>query len=122
MIATAELEIEMGDLTVNIAKDFSPYPGGRFREHGPNSGEAFREDILIPKLKEALANDLALHVVLDGAVGYPSSFLEEAFGGLVRHSKVEKSKLLKIVVLDAKPPFDTYANTASKYMKDARQS
>jgi hypothetical protein len=65
---------------ISIAKDFSPFPAGRKRGDGPFTGETFREDFLLPKLKSGS------HVILDidGVEGLPSSFLEEVFGGLVR--------------------------------------
>lgn len=66
--------------TIDIAKDFTPYPAGRNRKDGPFSGEAFREDVLKP----ALGANQSVRLVMDGARGYGSSFLEEAFGGLVR--------------------------------------
>lgn len=66
--------------TINISTDFSPYPGLRYRDSSKNSGEAFRDDILIPALKE----NSCVVVDLDGTMGYGSSFLEEAFGGTVR--------------------------------------
>lgn len=66
---------------INVARDFSRYPAGRYVDDGPYSGAAFRDGILIPALKagEAIA------VELDGVRGYGSSFLEEAFGGLIRN-------------------------------------
>ncbi|MBV4368166.1 MULTISPECIES: STAS-like domain-containing protein [Erwiniaceae] len=60
-------------------KKFSKYPGPRYKKLGDYSGEEFRDDILAPALKEG---DVA--VDFDGVYGYGSSFLEEAFGGLVR--------------------------------------
>ena len=61
-------------------KDFHPLPHGRYAEDGEGNGQAFRDRFLVPALKEGQA----LVIDLDGAPGYPSSFLEEAFGGLVR--------------------------------------
>lgn len=66
--------------TINIAKEFSRYPAGRFMSDGPYSGEQFREDYLRPILEK---NERAT-IELDGTRGYGHSFLEEAFGGLVR--------------------------------------
>lgn len=63
---------------LNIAKEFSKFPAGRFRSDGPNSAERFRDDLLIPVI------DGELCIQLDGVLGYGSSFLEEAFGGLAR--------------------------------------
>ena len=34
--------------TINIAKDFSVFPGGRFKEDNEYSAEEFRDTILIP--------------------------------------------------------------------------
>lgn len=65
---------------IRIAEDFSQYPGGRYPADGDGNGTVFREKFLEPVLQ---AHDTAL-IVLDGTRGYPSSFLEEAFGGLVR--------------------------------------
>jgi len=70
---TAEIEI-------SIANDFSRFPAGRYLSDGPFSGEKFRE-----QLATALRAHSSVAVLLDGTMGYGSSFLEEAFGGLVRH-------------------------------------
>lgn len=67
-------------ITVHVAKQFSRYPAGRNLKDGPYNGELFRKKYLEPNLK----NHDRIEVVLDGARGYGSSFLEEAFGGLVR--------------------------------------
>ncbi len=70
----------MAQLVVNVSRDFSKYPAGRYIEDGPASGQLFRDKFLIPALKEAKE----LTIELDGTRGYGSSFLEEAFGGAVR--------------------------------------
>jgi hypothetical protein len=70
----------MTQSVVNVARDFSRYPAGRYVDDGPANGEAFRDAFLIPALKESRV----LRIELDGARGYGSSFLEEAFGGAVR--------------------------------------
>lgn len=66
---------------LSVAKDFSEFPAGRHPDDGPYSGERFREEFLAPNLKP---NQPILEIDLDGTMGYGSSFLEEAFGGLVR--------------------------------------
>ena len=66
--------------TINIASQFSRYPAGRFVSDGPFSGEYFRDNLLIP----ALDGGEKVILQMDGTRGYGSSFLEEAFGGLVR--------------------------------------
>lgn len=67
-----------------VAKEFSPTPGFRTKDEGPFPAVDFRDKILFPKLKEAIENGDTLKVDLDGAAGYGTSFLEEAFGGLIR--------------------------------------
>ena len=79
---------------IDVVRDFSRYPAGRTAEDGPFSGQAFRERILVP----ALEADGVISVRLDGAAGYASSWLEEAFGGLVR-AGYDKEMLLRRVVI-----------------------
>lgn len=66
--------------TITIGTDYTPVPGGRFAKYGPFSGEDFRDNQLAP----ALRNYDRVVVSLDGAKSFMSSFLEEAFGGLIR--------------------------------------
>jgi hypothetical protein len=54
-------------------------PGPRYIKLGPSSGEEFKNWLI-----KELENDTELTVDLDDTEGYGSSFLEEAFGGLVR--------------------------------------
>lgn len=78
-------------IKINVAKDFTRWPAGRYRVDGPFSGEVFRDDLLLPALTEAET----VEVDLDGTRGYGSSFLEEAFGGLVRLGRFTSEQLLK---------------------------
>lgn len=59
---------------INIGKDFSDTPWGRYHDDGPVSGERFREEFLKPALKEGEK----VCVSIDDAEGYGSSFLDEA--------------------------------------------
>jgi len=68
----------MAELHYKLAKDFDRNPGIRFRSQGPHSGEEFRA-VLVDLLKR----HRAIVVDLDGTTGIGSSFLDEAFGGLV---------------------------------------
>jgi hypothetical protein len=71
-------------LYISVAQDFSRTPGPRWEAQGKFSGEVFRDTVLLPKLRKAVDNHQKLTVDLDYTAGYASSFLEEAFGGLVR--------------------------------------
>lgn len=66
-----------------IANEYTDAPGGRFIVDGPYSGEDFRENILKPMISQLKKNE-RIHLIFDGAYGYATSFLEEAFGGLAR--------------------------------------
>jgi hypothetical protein len=79
--------------TISLVNDFTATPGGRYRWQGDYSGEEFREAHLLPALT---ANETVL-VDLDGAVGLPSSFIDEAFGPL---SQYVQGGLLKINLTD----------------------
>ena len=101
---------------IHVREDFTEFPGGRYREDGTFSGEEFRNDFLIP----ALDNFDQVLVQLDGTAGYPSSFLEEAFGGLVRagYSRAALAKKLEIKADD--PHYRTYRGLAEKYISEAK--
>ena len=84
---------------ISVAKQFSRYPAGRFETDGPFSGEYFRKRFLTPALRE----HVKIAINLDGARGYGSSFLEEAFGGLVRQG-FSLSDIEQLVTLISSDP------------------
>lgn len=67
---------------IDVAKDFSPLPFGRYLTDGKNSATRFREDVLKKALSES--HDVVTLDFSDVRIGVGSSFLEEVFGGLVR--------------------------------------
>ena len=92
-------------MRISIADDFSPYPGGRVRADGPKSGEAFRDEVLLPALKRAEQKGDSVTVSLDGvATGLGPSFLEEAFGGLVRKGPYSPARLRELMRIEANNP------------------
>ena len=73
--------------------DRYPCPGPRYTHLGSSSGEDFK-NWLIKELKR----DSELTIDLDDTEGYGSSFLEEAFGGLIREKvPVEVVRSIKFV-------------------------
>ena len=70
---------------LSVAKEFSDTAGPRSRSEGDFSGEEFLERHLSVKFKEAVDAKGILVVDLDDTEGYATSFLESAFGGLVRN-------------------------------------
>lgn len=102
--------------TISIANDFSRFPAGRFRADGPASGERFRDDILVPALRQG-----EVELVLDGVAGLPSSFLEEVIGGLIREAGFtpeEVEQRLKFVANTAR--MSGYPAQARNYLAHAK--
>ncbi|MEH3087690.1 MAG: STAS-like domain-containing protein [Xylophilus ampelinus] len=94
----------MNAITIVIAKDFSPTPAGRYYpEDGDYPGQRFREELLYP----ALIKNTIVTVDLDGTSGYGSSFLEEAFGGLIRAGLQEKVLKMRMKVKSNRPSYET---------------
>ncbi len=89
-------------IEINVARDFSMTPGGRYTKDGAFSGEEFREKFLKPKFEMAIKNSEQLTINLDGGYGYGSSFLEESFGGLAR--QLGDRRLLNIMIISEEEP------------------
>lgn len=102
-----------------IAKEFSPFPGGRRRADGPYSGEAFRDDVLKP----ALRNGGFVVLDLDGVAGLPSSFWEEVFGGAIRKKLISLDDMTtRLRVKTSEPELEVYRNLAYRYAKEAAEA
>ena len=99
--------------TINVAKDFTRFPAGRYKKNGETSGEAFRERFL----EEPLRQGESLTIEFDGTVGYGSSFLEEAFGGIVRSLKLPSQFILAHLTLKSSDP--TICDEVRDYIDDA---
>lgn len=67
---------------IRIAEDFSDAPGARYRSDGPASGQEFFEEMLKPAFEKASQEGVLLVIDMDGAYGYATSFISEAFGSL----------------------------------------
>ena len=101
---------------ISIAKDFSRFPAGRYDKDGPYNGTKFRKKFLVSPLR---AGD---HVVVsfDGVAGFGSSFLEEAFGGLVRAEGFDGVRLrtqLEIIADD--PQLEDFVQMAKVFIEEA---
>lgn len=103
---------------LSIALDFSPVTGGRTPEEGDFSGEVFRETILFPAYKESLEKKEILEIDFDGCYGIGTSFLEEAFGGLIReHQCIGMLEHLEMVASDD----ETIIANVTKYIREAEE-
>lgn len=99
---------------VNIGHDFSRYPAGRFPTDGKYNGETFRKRFLL----SAITSMEPLKIILDDAIHYGSSFLEESFGGLVRVEHLDNATVLNLIELDTED--DMLKEEIIQYIKDAK--
>jgi len=99
--------------TINIAQDFSDTPLGRYHPNdGLFSGERFREEFLLPALQEG-----KVEVILDGTEGFGSSFLDEAFGGIVRDGHYTAQGLRdRLVIIANEADSQQYRTLVWKYI------
>lgn len=89
------------DREINIGLDFSRFPAGRFLDDGPKSGARFLEEQLFPAFRDTVG---LVHVYLDDALSYGSSFLDAAFGGLISEKNVAPDKVRSRLVLHTDDP------------------
>lgn len=101
-----------------IASEFSDTPGGRTPNEGEFSGEEFRDNVLEPAYKKSFASNEILSIDFDGCYGFGTSFLEEAFGGLVR--KYKYKDVLSHIELIANDD-ETILVNVPKYIKAEEQ-
>jgi len=93
-------------IRVSIATDFSLTPGPRYRIEGDFSGQEFRETILKEAMENAIIGNRKLVMNLDGTAGYGTSFLEEAFGGLIREDNLSFDLINKCLeIISEEEPF-----------------
>jgi hypothetical protein len=80
---------------INVARDFHPRPRGRDDRDqvGPFHGVAFRSH----HLRQPLLEGQEVTVDFDGTEALGPSFLEEAFGGLVRDEHIAADALRRLL-------------------------
>lgn len=79
---------------ISLVRDFTAAPGARFSWQGRHSGEELRTKLILPALKDG---DVILD--LNGALGLPPSFLDEAIG-VTLEKNPELIPRLKVVLDD----------------------
>lgn len=79
----------MKEITYNIAESYTKKPGPRYTWQGTKSGQDFLENVLLTLFDNVVIENQILTINLDKTVGYGSSFLEEAFGGLTRERGIK---------------------------------
>ncbi|MCJ8521178.1 hypothetical protein ABID21_004301 [Pseudorhizobium tarimense] len=110
-------------MNIDLAKQFSPYPSGRFPTDGTHNGETFRDSVLLPALTRAKTSHGSEKVVvnIDGVRTFGSSFLEEAFAGLIRKRRFTRDELEQLLVIEcSKPHLMIFRDSISGYIKSAQ--
>jgi hypothetical protein len=103
---------------IRISEAYSKTPGPRYIIEGPFSGEKLRQEILLSRIVSAIEGNGKILIDLDGTAGYGTSFLEEAFGGLLRVNNIPYEQLEK--TLEFKSDEEPYLiQDVWEYMKDA---
>lgn len=99
-------------------QQFSRTPFGRYTDDGTGNGTAFREKYLYGPMADP-SIDLVVVKLDSVAPGYEygSSFLEEAFGGLVRVHHLDGSMVLQKLKVDT--AFPDYAMEIRSYIEEA---
>lgn len=111
--------------TFNIGKEFSTDPIGRYRSDGEEnderSGEAFREDHLIPLLRNLESGEKLEIIIDDGVESYGSSFLSEGFGGIVKYGYMTSDELLsKIEIKCSDEDFEFFKKKILEYIANSK--
>ena len=100
----------MSHRRITVVRDFHPRPWGRTEEDGKGNATRFREQHLKPAM-----NDFDQVIVdLSGYNLYGSSFLEEAFGGLVDSAHSPESLQAKLRIVHNRLP--SLVNEAWSYV------
>jgi len=108
----------MDKIKISIRRDFSPTPGPRYIHEGKFSGEMFRQEVLYPKVLDAIEKKIPFEVNLDGTAGYGTSFLEESFGGLIRIHRLPFDKIMSLMSIISEEE-DYLIDDVNEYLKDA---
>lgn len=99
-------------IEINIAESFSKTPGARNYSDGKKSGEEFYHEVLLPKYNQALQANDKLKIIIDGTEGFPSSFINEAFG-LLGNAFPPEEVWSNLIVISLEVP---------KYVKKLKES
>jgi hypothetical protein len=104
---------------IELASEFGRFPGGRYRTDGDLSGEQFRQDVLLPALQR---DDELVTIALDDVAGLPASFLEEAFGGLVRQGYSPAELRRRIQIIARTPRLQRYPSMVWDFINAAAKA
>lgn len=112
-------------MMIDLANEFGKYPAGRFPTDGSYNGELFREKFLKPYLKKLVEGNRSekLIIDIDGVRAFGSSFIEEAFGGLIRAGIYSSSELSRLIEVQCtKPNLQFYKEMIQHIIKSSSKS
>lgn len=86
----------MENIVFKVVSEFSRTPSARIAKEGKHPGEELR-NMITPKIRLALSNNVKFIIDLDEVAGYGTSFLEEVFGGLIREENFSLIQLQQVL-------------------------
>lgn len=99
---------------IHVADDFSPVPAGRYHRDGKFTGQRFREEYVIPRIRDG--GKIVLDI--DEVESLPSSFWEEVFGGLVRAGYSRDELKRSVSVVTSEPILSRYLMLAWRFVDE----
>lgn len=116
------INYEVNMCTIYIGNQFHNDPSGRYYTDGDGSGEEFREEVLRPLLACKNIKKITINISRN-VEGYGSSFLVEAFGGLIKYgyfkSEFVKEKIDLSIDDDDLDDYSFYKDRILEYIKTA---
>ena len=108
------VQVKRSDVTIDIAKDFSKNPYSRTT--GNESAKHFKEKLLKPFINLGAKTII---IVLDGANGYGSSWLHEAFGNLLKEYPQDKRQSIINSLIFISKDDPSLIEEINEYMKES---
>lgn len=118
---TKVTEVTQQGTVIQIATCFSAFPAGRVAEDGPFNGALFQAEHLKAPILAANASGTKVIVSLNGLMSCGSSFLDEAFAGLVRDGHITRKDLLNVLeVVYSEPHLKRFHDAIFRYIKESK--
>ena len=114
----------MGDSVENCIVirvcDFTITPWLQYKDEpcSVESGQEFRDEILLPAILDAIKKRYSIIVDLDGTLQYTHGWLAEAFGGLISNSRLNASQLHSLIKFKSEENPDLIDDVVSILNKD----
>lgn len=87
------------DLKIKLATDFKQCLSVQYPDEACQADKEFRQTLLLPKLKDAIAQHVNLEIDVDDVGMLLPGFLREAFGGLITVDKLKYDDIVNHIVI-----------------------